>query len=1282
MAEAMVPTQPDAEPAGAQKTLAPEELAPHFPQLEILECLGRGGMGVVYKARQKTLNRFVALKLLAPERVREAKFAERFTREAQALAALNHPNIVTIHDFGQAGGFYFLLMEFVDGVNLRQLLRTRKFSPEEALAVVPPLCDALQFAHDRGIVHRDIKPENLLLDKEGRVKVADFGIAKMLGGGDGGAGSPPPAVSDNENTTQSSVGTPGYSAPEQKTDPQRVDSRADIYSLGVVFYEMLTGELPGKRLEAPSRKVQIDVRLDEVVLRALEKTPELRWQTAAEMRTRVETIASSPPQGGSGEPGASATTAGEQSQSSFAAMDYDPKERSFVAAATWFFVVFFFAMLGTALAFPRQATAPIVVMGVCVIGLGVCVVRLAGYWPFPSRRFPKPNFASRNLRPPGASVPTWKGPGHEPALLKVSRCYYSTPEYLQTFVGRFLYIYCGKGELRLDEENLTFATEWRSTLIPLRAIQSLRIGSYSRWAKPARLDYLRVEYLANGRMEQILLTPSKSPFASIWATNERVAEWLIAIRQAVAKAEGLPPGSASNPNTTGEHSGPSPESSGGVRDLPAPRFSLTAILGAVWAALVPLPALWLWHLLKTLPLPPELTHDSFMEGWAAFWAFWFWTSLFGTSLLGWIAVAQIRRSSGGLRGLWLAVLDGLLFPLLALDWLVLQTAVSLWIPIFAVLFILAVDSLLFWLVWRAVNKPLPSGQPAPVNSIKKKLRLPLLAKGLILFAVVAVILAVWSSVPKPVAVLDLQSGPENFPGLTGWHWKCSVPSHHVLCFTFVSYASNGVPTVNEELSSYWAVGAPKDHEIVFDMTRQDGAMLSPDLGDSYRWNKSVRGKDGGSDDMPVWTPKDSTEGFTISSTGHFVIHDGETKAVVLTGNSSMPGPGRRHTEMQMSLHALPKDSDFGPVGLYDRGTVWQIWARDTAKQRQSKTATNDSQIIETTREKVKSDYIGQTWFPQGDSIEITSVERTATRMVVKGHYNLVSREEATLALHITATSNGSSHDDSQQSMRITKGRGDFELIHPHVVPGLPHLTMYAGGQNFADLYFGTQSEAAEERKMNPQPAWSFGPVIETTIDMTKPGGYDLDNSRFNEVTFEEMTSEPSQTRWSRLHGLLIPNDTNTAGMSGLLFVEMKPTEVDESFWRKSAGELLNDPSFTSMLQATTEQASSSESKVWSWPSRKPRDEAGTPTYVFKTREGGMGILQITGFSENPRSVNIRYKLVQNSGAPKSISSATPSLAVEPPKLRFLAWEDQWSGDTEIPKGLPDQCLTARGFGVK
>lgn len=293
MAEAMVPTQVDSESAETRQTFTPGELAPSFPQLEILECLGRGGMGVVYKARQKSLNRLVALKLLAPERVGDPQFAERFTREAQALAALNHPNIVTIYDFGQAGGFYFLLMEFVDGVNLRQLLRTRKFTPEEALTIVPPLCDALQFAHERGFVHRDIKPENLLLDRDGHVKIADFGIAKMLARIDPVAGHA--KVSPPDGVTQAAVGTPGYSAPEQRLDPQHVDSRADIYSLGVVFYEMLTGERPGSRLDPPSKKVHIDVRLDEIVLRALEDAPERRYQQISEMKIMVETFVAAKP---------------------------------------------------------------------------------------------------------------------------------------------------------------------------------------------------------------------------------------------------------------------------------------------------------------------------------------------------------------------------------------------------------------------------------------------------------------------------------------------------------------------------------------------------------------------------------------------------------------------------------------------------------------------------------------------------------------------------------------------------------------------------------------------------------------------------------------------------------------------------------------------------------------------------------------------------------------------------------------------------------------------------
>ena len=304
------------------------ELAPKFPQLEILEFIGQGGMGAVYKARQKELDRVVALKILPPDIGHDAAFAERFTREAKALAKLNHPGIVTIHDFGRvdhasatgpapaASRLYYFLMEFVDGVNLRQLLAASRVSPREALAIVPQICDALQFAHDQGIVHRDIKPENILLDRRGRVKVADFGLAKIMGN-DGGASVPasrPLPAGDSLNPSLAPIGgegqgegatvltdaskvmgTPQYMSPEQIQAPGEVDHRADIYALGVVFYQMLTGELPGKKLEAPSRKVRIDVRLDEIVLRALEKNPALRYQQVSEVKTLVETIVATPP---------------------------------------------------------------------------------------------------------------------------------------------------------------------------------------------------------------------------------------------------------------------------------------------------------------------------------------------------------------------------------------------------------------------------------------------------------------------------------------------------------------------------------------------------------------------------------------------------------------------------------------------------------------------------------------------------------------------------------------------------------------------------------------------------------------------------------------------------------------------------------------------------------------------------------------------------------------------------------------------------------------------------
>ena len=273
-----------------------QELAGLFPRLEILELIGKGGMGAVYKVRQRQLNRFAALKTLPPGIGGEPAFAARFTREAQALAQLSHPGIVTLYEFGETNGLYYFLMEFVDGVSLRQLLQTSRVSTREALAIVPQICDALQFAHDQGVVHRDIKPENILLDRRGRVKVADFGLAKLVGAGRepqpaGGTTTGSPTLTESGKI----VGTPNYMAPEQVEHPAEVDHRADIYALGVVFYQMLTGELPGKRIEPPSRKVLIDVRLDEVVLRALEKKPELRYQQVSEVKTEVETIAATSP---------------------------------------------------------------------------------------------------------------------------------------------------------------------------------------------------------------------------------------------------------------------------------------------------------------------------------------------------------------------------------------------------------------------------------------------------------------------------------------------------------------------------------------------------------------------------------------------------------------------------------------------------------------------------------------------------------------------------------------------------------------------------------------------------------------------------------------------------------------------------------------------------------------------------------------------------------------------------------------------------------------------------
>jgi serine/threonine protein kinase len=267
---------------------APAELAPHFPQLEILALLGQGGMGAVYKARQKKLDRQVAVKVLPPEVARDPAFAERFTREARSLARLNHPQIVTVHDFGDVDGLYYFTMEYVDGRNLRDLLQEGPLPPTQARSLVLQICDALQYAHDEGLVHRDIKPENILLDRKGRVKIADFGLAKLVG------------LTPTYLTltgTHEVMGTLLYMAPEQMKQAHSVDHRADLYSLGVILYEMVTGELPLGRFAPPSRKAGVDERFDEVVLKALAREPAERYQDAAALKQDVEAALAASPTG-------------------------------------------------------------------------------------------------------------------------------------------------------------------------------------------------------------------------------------------------------------------------------------------------------------------------------------------------------------------------------------------------------------------------------------------------------------------------------------------------------------------------------------------------------------------------------------------------------------------------------------------------------------------------------------------------------------------------------------------------------------------------------------------------------------------------------------------------------------------------------------------------------------------------------------------------------------------------------------------------------------------------
>lgn len=266
---------------------SPETLQAFLPGFVVQKFLARGGMGAVYRGEQECLERPVAIKILPPELLRaDPLYAQRFKHEARSMGQLNHPGIVSVYDFGEMpDGTLYFIMEFIDGTDVGQMLaRQARLPSAHAMAITAHVCDALQYAHDHGVVHRDIKPANIMVGYDGSVKVADFGLAKSE------------HQQDLSLTVSGHVmGTPHFVAPEALTLGVSVDHRADIYAVGVMFYQMLTGRLPQGMFELPSRQVAgLDPRYDAIVTSAMRDDRELRYQSIREMRRALDSVVTQP----------------------------------------------------------------------------------------------------------------------------------------------------------------------------------------------------------------------------------------------------------------------------------------------------------------------------------------------------------------------------------------------------------------------------------------------------------------------------------------------------------------------------------------------------------------------------------------------------------------------------------------------------------------------------------------------------------------------------------------------------------------------------------------------------------------------------------------------------------------------------------------------------------------------------------------------------------------------------------------------------------------------------
>ncbi len=270
-------------PATRWQAPAIEDLTPLFPQYQIRRMLGRGGMGAVYAGYDPRLKRNIAIKILPPELAEQPGFQERFEREAQSLAKLDHPNIVPVFDFGTTAGHHYFVMDYVIGRNLAELVKDHQLSKArggddllsfmDMVSIARQVSEALQAAHEQDILHRDIKPANILVTPRGRVKVVDFGLARSI---------TPEAPGSGITRPNEVMGTADYMAPELLHGGS-LDERSDVYSMGIILYEMLVGKLPKGAFAPPSKCTQVHRKVDRLVLKAMHAEPARRYQNAASL---------------------------------------------------------------------------------------------------------------------------------------------------------------------------------------------------------------------------------------------------------------------------------------------------------------------------------------------------------------------------------------------------------------------------------------------------------------------------------------------------------------------------------------------------------------------------------------------------------------------------------------------------------------------------------------------------------------------------------------------------------------------------------------------------------------------------------------------------------------------------------------------------------------------------------------------------------------------------------------------------------------------------------------